>query len=120
MTESIEERWSKAQALSDRLFSILRGASLGDVIGHADRAAGVPVASLAVSRMPCSELASILDSSFHIEVRSGLHCSALIHHYLGTQALGGTLRFSLGHTTLQSDLDYLEEACRELDNKLGG
>jgi selenocysteine lyase/cysteine desulfurase len=43
-----------------------------------------------------NDLAAILDAEFQIETRSGLHCAAKIHNYLGT-ADNGTLRFSFGH-----------------------
>ena len=96
------------------MIEILRNSGLGSVIGHQLSTTYVPVASLAIEKISCSDLAAILDSSFRIEVRSGLHCAAKIHDYLDTKANGGTLRFSLGHTSTNNDLDALERACLEL------
>jgi cysteine desulfurase / selenocysteine lyase len=77
----------------------------------------VPVVSLRSNSPSVSvgDLAAILDSSFDIEVRSGLHCAALIHEKLGTLREGGTVRFSIGHTTTHEDLDHLEIAIQELN-----
>lgn len=116
MEKPIEERWSDAQAMTHRLRGILEKSQLGTIIGHQPLTANVPAISLAVSRLACSDLAAVLDSSFHIEVRSGMHCAALIHDFIGTRSLGGTLRFSLGHTSTTADLDALENACHELRN----
>jgi cysteine desulfurase / selenocysteine lyase len=77
----------------------------------------VPVVSLRSNSPSISagDLAAILDSSFDIEVRSGLHCAALIHEKIGTLNEGGTVRFSIGHTTTCEDLDHLEIAIQELN-----
>jgi cysteine desulfurase / selenocysteine lyase len=114
MDKPISQRWSETESMLLRLRDILDGASLGTIIGHASKTSSVPVVSLAVKNMACSDLAAVLDSAFQIEVRSGMHCAALIHDFIGTKALGGTLRLSLGHTSTMADLDALEIACCEL------
>lgn len=114
MSKSMHERWSETRAMSHRLLEILKASSLGKIIGHLPSTTSVSLVSLAVSKMACSDLAALLDSSFRIEVRSGMHCAACIHEYLETKAIGGTLRFSLGHTSTDHDLDGLEVACRSL------
>ena len=107
-----------------RLIAILRQWKNCTVIGHEPGTGHdtgtrdyVPVVSMRcnVSSMTASDLAAILDSSFDIEVRSGLHCAALVHDKLGTLQEGGTVRFSIGHTTTNEDLDRLEMAVQELN-----
>jgi cysteine desulfurase family protein len=56
----------------------------------------VSVLSCTHASLAPNDLAAILDAEFQIETRSGLHCAAKIHNYLGT-ADNGTLRFSFGH-----------------------
>lgn len=65
---------------------------------HASRDAKrqVSVVSCTHASLAPNDLAAILDAEFQIETRSGLHCAAKIHDYLGT-ASQGTLRFSFGH-----------------------
>jgi selenocysteine lyase/cysteine desulfurase len=65
----------------------------------------LPVISLIHENSSCHELAMILDSACQVEARSGFHCAALIHPFLGTQSAGGTLRLSLGHTTVDADVE---------------
>ncbi len=93
-----------------KLLAILSNVPFGVLIGHDDDRY-IAVFSIDCGRSPlaASDWAALLDSSYRIEVRSGLHCAALIHKSLGTEE-GGTLRFSLGHTSTQSDLDRLEDA----------
>lgn len=102
-----------------RLLQVLSNCSLGHLIGHGAGQETVPLFSLDCSKasgpaLSASDWAAVLDSSFGIEVRSGLHCAARIHQHLGTAESGGTLRFSIGHTTTDDDLDALESALREL------
>jgi selenocysteine lyase/cysteine desulfurase len=64
-----------------------------------------------------SMVATMLDTEFGIEVRSGLHCAALIHDFLGT-APDGTLRISGGHGTTLDELERLGAALREIATEL--
>lgn len=73
----------------------------------------LPVASIAIDDMAASDAAMILDSEFGIEVRSGLHCAALIHQPIQSPS-DGTVRISCGEATTQGDLDRLVEALTEI------
>jgi cysteine desulfurase / selenocysteine lyase len=113
-SESLDSRRIQSNQLRDRLSAILQNSNLGRLLGNPESSKSVPVVSLVCSTSNCAELSALLDSAFRIETRSGLHCAGAIHKYLGTDSTGGTLRFSLGHTTTNLDLDALETACREL------
>ena len=65
----------------------------------------LPVISVTCETLSCHEMAMLLDSACGVEARSGFHCAGLIHSYLGTQHIGGTLRLSLGHTSQESDVE---------------
>jgi cysteine desulfurase / selenocysteine lyase len=73
----------------------------------------VPLVSLRMTGWDVHDLASVLDSQFGIEARSGLHCAAFIHDALGTSD-GGTLRLSTGHSTSSAEVDQTLAAFREL------
>ncbi|OYP35186.1 aminotransferase class V-fold PLP-dependent enzyme [Rhodopirellula sp. MGV] len=73
----------------------------------------LPIASVEVEGLPADEAAAILDSEFGIEVRTGLHCAALIHQSIGSPP-DGTLRISCGTTTTNEDMDELIAALQEL------
>jgi cysteine desulfurase / selenocysteine lyase len=74
----------------------------------------VPLVSLTVDGWSVHDLASVLDSSFGIEVRAGYHCAALVHQSLGTVPSQGTLRISLGHSTTEAEIAQLLIALREI------
>ena len=59
------------------------------------------------------ELGAILDSSFDIALRPGLHCSPYIHRRLGTFP-DGTLRVSPGPFSTEADMDGLLAALTEI------
>ena len=73
----------------------------------------LPIASLEIESMSAVDAAAILDAEFGIEVRSGFHCAALIHHAIESPS-DGTLRISCGPTTTDEDLDCLESALKQL------
>lgn len=62
-----------------------------------------------IGELDCHEVALILDQSFSIQCRAGLHCAPLTHQTLGTAARGGAVRLSPGvFTTDQEITDALE------------
>jgi selenocysteine lyase/cysteine desulfurase len=56
----------------------------------------------------------VLDNSFEIEVRAGLHCAALIHDAIDSRTSGGTLRISPGHGSGEQDIDAVLFALRQI------
>jgi selenocysteine lyase/cysteine desulfurase len=53
-----------------------------------------------------AEAALMLDSAFHIAVRSGLHCSSDAHRSIGTLENGGTVRISPNYFNSEEDIDH--------------
>lgn len=82
----------------------------------------LPIVSLLFDAVEVGMVATLLDTEFGIEVRSGLHCAALIHDFLGTALQGtsaqGTLRISGGHGTTLDEIDRLGEALAEIATEL--
>ncbi len=86
-----------------------------EIIGRVeDQQLQLPIASVRVAGYQASDAAMILDSEFGIEVRSGLHCAAMVHEAIGSPP-DGTLRISCGETTTLEELDVLAEALRQLE-----
>lgn len=61
--------------------------------------------SFTMEGQDCQEVAMILDQSFDIQCRAGLHCAPLAHQTLGTLAEGGAIRFSPGVFTSSEEVD---------------
>lgn len=73
----------------------------------------VGVVSFLVDGIEPVDVAAILDTSFDIAVRAGLHCAPFAHEALGT-APQGTVRVSPGFTTTEEDIDGLIDAIRQI------
>lgn len=74
----------------------------------------IPVVSLQVAGWDVHDLATVLDSSFGIEVRAGWHCAALVHEALGTAEAGGTIRLSPGVSTTLEEIDWTLSAFQQI------
>jgi cysteine desulfurase / selenocysteine lyase len=60
------------------------------------------------------ELAALLDSAYHIQVRAGIHCAPRMHQALGTSPRG-TVRISISsHSTTKEEIDAAIEALQEV------
>ncbi|HEX4000866.1 MAG TPA: aminotransferase class V-fold PLP-dependent enzyme [Pirellulales bacterium] len=96
---------AREAALADRLQAGLQEIIGVTVYGPADSSRRVGVASINIRGYDPQEAATLLDCSFGIQVRGGLHCAPAMHERLGTLATGGTVRFSLGAFNSESDVD---------------
>lgn len=84
-----------------------------EVFGHDDSSRRVGTLSFRHPAMTATELASILDQSFDIATRPGLHCAPYVHRSLGTVP-DGLLRVSAGPFSTAEDIDRLALALREI------
>jgi len=89
---------------------ILYGPPLGE-----PRAA---VVSFNMKDVSAAEVCMILDKSFNIALRSGLHCAPDAHQVLGT-LLGGTIRISPGYFNTQEDIEACLQAIATIVKELG-
>jgi len=83
------------------------------VFGHRDRSRRVATLSLKSEMLSAAEVGGILDQSFDIAVRPGLHCAPYIHRALGTFP-DGTVRVSPGPFSTTEDIDRLATALAEI------
>ncbi|HUG92607.1 MAG TPA: aminotransferase class V-fold PLP-dependent enzyme, partial [Planctomycetaceae bacterium] len=74
----------------------------------------VGVVSITIDGSDPQDLAAILDESFEIQTRAGLHCAPGAHKAIGTFDRGGTVRFSLGPFTTSEHVDAAIDAVREI------
>jgi cysteine desulfurase family protein len=72
------------------------------------------VFSLGVDSYDPQELAAILESSFGILTRAGLHCAPRIHETLGTLESGGTTRLSFSPFLSSQDVQFAADALAEI------
>jgi len=74
----------------------------------------VGVLSISLDGYDPHDLAAILDQTFGIETRAGLHCAPGAHRALGTLSSGGTSRLSVGPFTTDDHIAATVAAFREL------
>lgn len=76
-----------------------------------------PVISFNIDGLLPSDVGYILQNSYDMTVRTGLHCSPLIHQQLGTQG-HGTVRVSLSDFTTHEELETFVRAIHEITSSL--
>jgi selenocysteine lyase/cysteine desulfurase len=103
-----------AVALTRRLRDGLSAIPGVRLYGPDDPQKQVGVVSITVDGYAPQELAAILDASYRIQVRAGIHCAPRMHQALGTLESGGTVRFSLGPFTTPDDIDAAVAAVEEI------
>jgi len=74
--------------------------------------------SFFVSKMDLHEMGYILERSFGIICRTGLHCAPLIHNYIGTDPRG-SIRLSISRFTTEKEIEYVLDSIGELINEIG-
>jgi cysteine desulfurase family protein len=67
--------------------------------------------------IPPEQIAVMLDAGFGIAVRSGLHCAAAAHEFIGTINSGGTVRISPNYFNCESEIDYCIKAVNAIAGK---
>ena len=107
--DSIRE---KERQLTDCLISELEKTDGIRIFGKDLKDRG-PVVSFTSGILPPSDIAYILQNSFGIVTRAGLHCAPLIHEHIGS-GNKGTLRVSFSYFNEKEDVDALIAALREM------
>lgn len=72
-----------------------------------------PVISFTMEGYSVNEVGEILQMSFDIICRSGLHCAPLIHKCLKTSP-SGTVRISLSRFTTEEEVDYFINSIKDI------
>lgn len=99
--------------LCDQLRTALAGMPGFELFGHSDSGRRVGTVAFRCELIPPAELAGILDQTFDIAVRPGLHCAPYVHRALGT-APDGLVRVSTGPFNTSADIDALISALAEV------
>jgi cysteine desulfurase family protein len=99
--------------LTDRLWNKIDEMGGYEVFGHRDPSRRVGTLSFRSEAIAAAEMGGILDQSFDIAVRPGLHCAPYIHRALGTFP-EGTVRVSPGPFSTVEDVDQLAQALAEI------
>jgi cysteine desulfurase / selenocysteine lyase len=100
-------------ALCERLWNHLDEIGNYHVIGHRNLKERVGTISFWTEFLPATEIGGILDQSFSIAIRPGLHCAPYIHRAVGSFP-NGLVRVSPGPFNTEEEIDQLASALREI------
>jgi len=103
--------------LSDRLFRGVAAIDRVVLYGPPEAERRAAAVSLNIAGADPQEVAGILDATFGIAVRAGLHCAPLAHRTIGTFP-GGTVRLSPGPFTTDDEIQTTLEAVRTIAQSL--
>lgn len=84
-----------------------------EIIGRNKEIRQLPVINLKIKNMDVSEAGYILENSFHIITRAGLHCAPLIHKSLGTFPKG-SLRVSPSSFNTEEEIGTFIDAISKI------
>lgn len=116
LERGVENIFRKEQEQANWLIAQLR--SVGRVQVYSDGGARQgPVVSFNVVGLLPADVGYILQNSYDITVRTGLHCSPLVHNEIGS-APHGTVRVSLSDFTTQAELERLVAAIKDIAHSL--
>ncbi len=101
-------------SLVERFLSGLVGVPGVKLYGPEAPSERVGVVSLRIEGYDPQEVAAVLDASYGIQVRPGLHCAPLIHKAIGSFSGGGTVRFSFSPFTTSNDIDAAIRGVRQI------
>jgi cysteine desulfurase family protein len=109
----------KEVALLERVVDWVENTEGWRIAGRWDPAAHVAALSLiGPDSLSPPDVGAILDTSFNIAVRPGLHCAPYIHRALGTFPQG-TVRLSPGAFNTPDDVDSFIEALSQISAAVG-
>jgi cysteine desulfurase family protein len=74
----------------------------------------IGVFSVRVEGLDSHELSAILEASYGILTRPGIHCAPLVHRAIGTLESGGTTRFSFGPFLTKQDVKFATDVLAEI------
>ena len=109
LEQGVEKIRAHERALTDRLIAGLRALRGVTVYAHPDPARRAAVVSFTVEGWEPADLGAILDQSFGIACRTGLHCAPDAARTIGAFP-AGTVRFCPGCFTTEDEVEAAIEA----------
>ena len=113
LSETMDTIHTHDQYLADRLIEGLSHIPGVTLYAAKDRTKQAPVISFNIEGYGPGEAGVILDQTFDIKVRTGLHCAPAAHRTLGTYP-SGTIRLSPGYFNTVKEIDFTLEAIEKI------
>ena len=117
LQEGLEKIQAHERSLVKKLRQELKQVSGLKLHGIDDVTNSVAPVSFVIDGVEPQEFSIVLDQSFQIAVRAGLHCAPLMHEFLGT-APQGSIRFSPGYFNTLDEIEQAARAVHEIKNQM--
>ncbi len=103
---------NNAELLFNKFISKLQLIKDVKLFGFTPQRYSLPIVSFQINNWPVEEIGLILNNSYNIKCRTGLHCAPLIHKYWGVSE--GTVRLSLSGFNTDDEIDSVISAIRTI------
>ena len=113
LSKGINNIRTHEQKLINKLINVLKHDNRFVLYGTTDISKKVGILSINIKGYKPAEVGAILDQSFDIAVRPGLHCAPFAHQMLGTFP-DGTVRISPGLFNTEDDINQLIKALNKI------
>ncbi|MDO8136491.1 MAG: aminotransferase class V-fold PLP-dependent enzyme [Candidatus Brocadiales bacterium] len=117
LAKGIDSIRSHGHRLLSNILRVLEGDNRFILYGPKDTGKRLSIVSLNIKDSSPSLVGSLLDESFDIAVRSGLHCAPFTHKELGTFP-EGTVRISPGYFNTEDDVAQAVCALKEIASSI--
>ncbi len=107
-----DEHYSKIKKLTEYTLDSLKNIPGIKILGETKEQLGI--ISFVMEGYSSDDIGKILDDEFDIAVRTGYHCTPLIHKHLHDEGYSGTVRIGLGYFNTEDDIDSLSDALNSL------
>lgn len=114
--QTIQAIWEREQEHRNKLLNILSDYWFIRIIGNHKERNYIGIVSCLIEGISSDSASGIFDRC-GVSVRTGLQCAPLAHRFLGTYP-AGTIRFSVGYFTDESDFKKLKEALDYIEENL--
>ena len=74
----------------------------------------LPTVSMNLDGLEAGDLGTMLDADYNVATRTGLHCAPLSHELLGTIAIHGAVRLSIGPFNTEEHIDKAIKGVAEI------
>jgi len=117
MKEGLDHIQAHERTLRRQLLDAFRENERISVYGPLEERPAVSPLSARLKGIDPEEAGGILDQSFGVAVRCGLHCAPYVHRRMGTHD-GGTIRFSAGYFNTAADIETAAHALQEISESV--
>jgi selenocysteine lyase/cysteine desulfurase len=111
--EGIDKIRQHERKLASRLIRVLEADDRFEIYGCLDEDRKVGIVSVNIRGLRPNEVGAILDNTFNIAVRPGLHCAPYIHREIGTFP-EGMVRISTGYFNTMEDIEETISGLKEI------